>query len=760
MQSGGLHTPRPHHLGILRSPHTPGTGSSVRFGMRTYEDGEESLLTASGSSTTGDLDAENDDAPRDGSLPNESDSLDMSFTESFLRREVDGALAGLDDSGTEWAAPLTPARPPLVDGQATARPPKAMVLPPDAESTSPMHSPMQAHEEKLAPSSPTIRASQRTVPSEAEPGEAGPSETEPSEAEPSEAEPSEAGPSSGHQDLPPSDVPAMEPVSHDTTTAAAAESSEASAASHEAADAPPPPALPTDALRTSPVRKPRDEEANPFESPPRTSALLTRSTGADSSLASSSTTWGTPRGDASMRSAKSAASPSAAQWPGMYEFSYLTEKNELDEVDTGPLVPYAVEALSTKLFSIDKLDHVDARELLDMVVALDRTHTQRTLFLQHRLARSHHLTGLLRASLEQAQSKNDMVETCVHEFLTRKAAMEAQATDSTHHELRALTAQLEERLEAMHGALLVGSSPSTLAAEREALAAERRRLETERRDLEVRLAERSMAESNHPEQALEAVRAACAQDADVRVLQAREEAADEIRRLRAELAEARAPPSLVDVLEERLHAAAERERSLEAHVADLEWQLSERASQAPAAEAEKRALIEARSHADVQCHALQTALEQLRSEREELEAELKAENHALQQRIRTLENDVSRRDLELVQLQSQRERLEDESLHFSLALYVSMTLTPRAAKDQELQMLKRGTQGSMYWQLLTQRDPARSESRKALGPITNRSRTTEDTLARVQRVLHADTAPAKPGAQRGGRAVPPLDVGL
>ena len=91
MEAGGLYTPRPKHLGILRSPHTPGTRSSVRFGMRSYEDGEESLLTASVSSRTDESDAR---PPADTTLG--GDSLDMSFTESFLRREVDGALAGLD----------------------------------------------------------------------------------------------------------------------------------------------------------------------------------------------------------------------------------------------------------------------------------------------------------------------------------------------------------------------------------------------------------------------------------------------------------------------------------------------------------------------------------------------------------------------------------------------------------------------------------------------------------------------------------------
>ena len=119
-----------------------------------------------------------------------------------------------------------------------------------------------------------------------------------------------------------------------------------------------------------------------------------------------------------------------------------------------------------------------------------------------------------------------------------------------------------------------------------------------------------------------------------------------------------------------------------------------------------------------------------------------AQNHALQQRIRTLENDVSRRDLELVQLQSQRERLEDESLHFSLALCVDKT-NPSAAKDQELSMLKRGTQGSAYWQLLTRK--AAPETRRASGPAPRRPRTTQETLDRVQRVLQAEAAPGKLG---------------
>ncbi|WFD25331.1 hypothetical protein MNAN1_000300 [Malassezia nana] len=712
MHPGGLHTPQPQHLGILRSPHTPGTGSSVRFGMRTYEDGEESLLTASVSSTNGELDAGAELASRDVSLRSENDSLDMSFTESFLRREVDGALAGLEE-GVEEPVPATPARPAPAEGPATARPTK-LALETLSPSPSPENFPAPASPDKpLASGSPTIRATQRApVPDES---------LQHTDESAQHTEEPMAPPSSDSDPLQAADLPAAQPA------AQPANEPIQEAPDHRTDS-------PAQASTSPPRSLPADDE-NPFKSPGP--SMLARSTGADSSLGSSA--WGTPRGDASVRSAKSAASP-GAQWPGMYEFSYLTEKDALDEEDTGPLVPYAVEALSTKLFTIDKLDHVDARELLDMIVALDRTHTQRTLFLQHRLARSHHLTGLLRASLEQAQSKNQMVETCVHEFLTRKAAMEA-APDS-HNELRALTAQLEERLASMHGALLVGTSSETagtaeererLARERQALAEERRSLETERRDLEVRLAEPTASHTEDHAQALEAVRQACAQDADVRVFQARAEAADEIRQLRAELAEARAP-TLELALEERLQAAAERQRALEAHVADLERQLRERASRAAAEAEEREAFIEARARAEVQCSTLQSEYTRLRSERDEWEAALKAENHALQQRIRTLENDVSRRDLELVQLQSQRDRLADESLHFSLAL---------AAKDQELSMIKRGTQSSMYRYLLTQRTPV--ETRPALGPLTNRPRTAQETLERAKRVLHTDPASSRPG---------------
>ena len=71
----------------------------------------------------------------------------------------------------------------------------------------------------------------------------------------------------------------------------------------------------------------------------------------------------------------------------MYELSHLTDKAELDEQEADALVPYDVEELSSKLVAIHT-GSGDAKELLEMVVALDRTHSERTIFLQHRLARA------------------------------------------------------------------------------------------------------------------------------------------------------------------------------------------------------------------------------------------------------------------------------------------------------------------------------------------------------------------------------------
>ncbi|WFD29564.1 hypothetical protein MSPP1_000573 [Malassezia sp. CBS 17886] len=143
-------TPRTVRTGILRSPRTPGSGSSVRFGMRAYDDGEESVLTvshaslnvledvdervgvdvwggggahgdaaldfhegcaldrarnASRSSHASQLSRGADGVP--GLVLPDGESMEMSFTESFLKREVGDALAGLD-AGTGMLARARP----------------------------------------------------------------------------------------------------------------------------------------------------------------------------------------------------------------------------------------------------------------------------------------------------------------------------------------------------------------------------------------------------------------------------------------------------------------------------------------------------------------------------------------------------------------------------------------------------------------------------------------------------------------------------
>ena len=636
MEAGGLYTPRPKHLGILRSPHTPGTGSSVRFGMRSYEDGEESLLTASVSSRTDESDAR---PPADTTLG--GDSLDMSFTESFLRREVDGALAGLDLQDD----PKTPFRhPPDSEAPNTVKPHK----PQDVEDSPPSPPSPEAPPSTSPLSSPTIRPSRRL----------------PSAAPNTSAETSEAHPD---PTSPPSETVAMP----------AAEASK---------DAESPEALPADEV---------SEETNP---------LASSLSHTDTSYGSSS--WATPR------SARSPHSPS--QWPGMYEFSYRSDKEALDDVDTGPLVPFAAQELSSKLFSIETLGTIDTRELFDMIAALDRTHTERTIFLQHRLARTHRLVQMLRAQLQQAHDRIHVFESHIQAFVQQNDEKDGTAAWETLH---ALTERLEARLETMHR--LPPSSPPSpsprspfdVDALRQELDAERKQLENERRDLEVRRAEPGNNVQDEVQRAIEATREACRRDADVRVLVARQEAAEAMREVQARLTEAETQPTLDADLEQ----AHERIAELERHVARAEEQRS----------SEYHALQTKGKQAEARCDALYAELDRCQRERDEMEAGLKADMGTWQQRVRTLEHDVAHRDLQTVQLQKQCDRLSQETHHFSLAL---------AAKDQELSMLKRGTKGSAYWDLITQR--TRRPERRALQNKTNlHARSTQETVDMAQKVL-------------------------
>ena len=254
-------------------------------------------------------------------------------------------------------------------------------------------------------------------------------------------------------------------------------------------------------------------------------------------------------------------------------------------------------------------------------------------------------------------------------------------------------------------------SPFDVDALRQELDAERKQLENERRDLEIRRAEPGNNVQDEVQRAIEATREACRRDADVRVLVARQEAAEALREVQARLTEAETRPTLDADLEQ----AHERIAELERHVARAEEQRS----------SEYHALQTKGKQAEARCNALYAELDRCQRERDEMEAGLKADMGTWQQRVRTLEHDVAHRDLQTVQLQKQCDRLSQETHHFSLAL---------AAKDQELSMLKRGTKGSAYWDLITQR--TRRPERRALQNKTNlHARSTQETVDMAQKVL-------------------------
>ena len=101
------------------------------------------------------------------------------------------------------------------------------------------------------------------------------------------------------------------------------------------------------------------------------------------------------------------------------------------------------------------------------------------------------------------------------------------------------------------------------------------------------------------------------------------------------------------------------------------------------------------------------------------EVQLAAEVHELQNRCVALERDVAQQREIVAQVVHERDALARDAQHLSLAL---------AAKDQELGMLKRGTQGAAYWELLRHRRP--------LAPVNeSRSRSTGEMLDKAQRTL-------------------------
>ena len=304
-----------------------------------------------------------------------------------------------------------------------------------------------------------------------------------------------------------------------------------------------------------------------------------------------------------------------------------------------------------------------------------------------------------------------------------------------------------------------------LEAERHALDEERAQLAMERRDLEIRLAAMPSAGDElvsreemeqRIAQAIELTRDSCLRDADVRVAQVREELAqdaaphEELASLRAQLAELQTAPQHereqflaeeVETLRAQLEDAQVEQR--EEHLANLEQYLDElEATMASEQEshrdrelemAELQARLEARiDELEMQVHHSADAVLKLSTAKQEAEAELTAALHQQRKRISELEHDVAHRGLELVRLEKQKEQVAKEALHFSLAL---------SAKEQEVQMLKRGTQDTpAYWKLLAQRS---GPERKPLQPVSTNARRVSSEAAKrmLQDKRHAASTP-------------------
>lgn len=735
--------------GILRSPLTPGTGQSVRFGTRVYEDGDESQLTASIGSVADDSLAQlrqsaanvpgvrADDPSFDGSLS------DMSFTESFLKREVGDALAGLDEKAspgapeqvqTVRATRIAHIEDPPSDedsepddsierDEPTARikmpheePPRqpepgASVMSSDtnahsrddasAQSTSPVSSP-GARGFRLSAGGASaerreVDAQTSTTPLDS-PAQARATATPPSSPPPqlsmyhehSEAEaqgaPGPFGPHGVSALASPAPIPQLPPA--------------------PAAAAPDPAAAPSssDAVSPAPAAVSPAQASAPNTPELATPGRSTRTPG-ESSMGTSNYSWATP--DSASRISSRAASP--GRWPGMYELSHLTDKAELDEQEADALVPYDVEELSSKLVAIHT-GSGDAKELLEMVVALDRTHSERTIFLQHRLARAYRMCQLLRGELEQAHERFTHVQEQV------RHAVSVRGGDPS---LVELVAQLEGVVDAP----LAIESDKSLANERAALTKEREEIEAQRRDLEIRLAmqrdvpsvddriaeavaaaravwereERSVPDTTHKERDAAIRDRNEALDARDEALKARDAAAADAESLREQLG-----------THAHVHATQDTEH---AHADALSrWSVRE------------MELVEQRTELDARCRTLEDTIrttsethtrqvaeleralldtEAALDARHDADADMSAEVRRLRSRISVLEHDVSNRGIEIVRLEKARARLTKENLHYSLAL---------SAKQQELELIKRGTENAGAYLRAVRGRPLRERS--------------------------------------------------
>lgn len=433
----------------------------------------------------------------------------------------------------------------------------------------------------------------------------------------------------------------------------------------------------------------------------------------------------------------------------MYELSHLTDKAELDDAEADALVPYDVEELSSKLVAIDT-GNGEAKALLEMVVALDRTHSERTVFLQHRLARAYRMCQLLREELAQAH------ERFVHVQEQVRHAAAARGGDAA---LLALIAQLEGAVDAP---LAIEDGVS---AERAALAREREELAAQRRDLEIRLAMGGEQKAQLPSEERVAAEKRIAAEVEERVAQIEKRVAAEVE----ERISAGVEERFAAEIEERISAGAEAaDAPLAEAVADaraaraVQAETAAQAEAAAAVHADERMrwsvremeLVEEKAGLEAQVRMLQDTVrttsaahtrqvaelervlldtEAALDARHDAGAGLAAEVRRLRTRIGALEHDVSSRGIEIVRLEKAHARLAKENLHYSLAL---------SAKQQELELIKRGTENAGAYLRAVRARPLRERANGARVERAHAAASAEPPKAAFPRAPR----PASPGS--------------
>ncbi|WFD42016.1 hypothetical protein MPSI1_000653 [Malassezia psittaci] len=892
----------PTYSGILRSPSTPGTGSSVRFGVRMYDTGDESILSASQSSSaprSSSISNDNESKPSSASSDQEDQhtsiqdgsSLDISFTESFLMREVGDALAGLAE-GPSAPAVKTPdtkhawnhsAQDTLKAARHADYEPQERSSFSDLSGTRPVlyNIAVSQRTEPVSPSQQRVTTQNEQpidekVDTVTETLSESPTLRKPYISSHSSTDNQNADSSTAAVQLT-STPPSSPPASHKTFLSASINSTSPNTSPppelrekpwrllrsfNDGSVKPYTPAKPesvqsysggqvpkqiafmgTDeetgrsqflpstsaspqapvtpesySSKTSVSKKPSDTQPHPnfphiqsqrSLSRPRESLLRyshTTTPGRDSSNVSSFASWATPRSDTGSLDSPDLSHRSTSQRnrAETYEFSNLTEKDELDEEEAGSLIPYAVNELTDKLVMIETKGDIDIKEMLETVAQLDRTHTERTIFLQHRLARSYRLNQTLRNSLDQAYEQLRNLEAQIAEILRNKPTTQT----ISRFELQNLAEKLESQLSLLpadaiqssdqsavltlqitprEASLMVEQSNTSgldklhtgqqhteaqlssqkdqdwalLQEEYDKLAQDRAQLEAERHDLEIRMAsipEYDAVPKVEVEQqisrAVSMARESCLHDFEVRLAQAKQvsemeksndeekqiQVQAEINALRAQVRSLkegheqliRAHRSEIQDLQSRQSENVEsRNDELHSRIVQLEEVLDK--AQVEASEAREQfenrefVSLEARLGMEQRISELENkaqeganAILQLSKAKQEAEANLTATIHSQKNRIYALEHEVAHRGLEVVKLEKQKEHLAKEALHFSLAL---------SAKDQELQMLKRGMQGASATRHLPNRHKS-SDSRILQPRSTNEVRRASSEAAK------------------------------